>query len=337
VAIVGYGLAGSEFHAPLIAEVPDLEVRSVVTAHPERRRRAAADFPGARLLGSADELWDDHAGVDLVVLATPNHLHAPQAITALERGMAVVVDKPMALSTAEATAMMEAEQRSGRALSVFQNRRWFGDSLVLRETLESGRLGGLLRLEGRFERHRPALRPGAWREETASEMGGGLLLDLGSHLIDLVLVLLGMPESVYAEIDRVREGAVADDDCFVSLSFAGGARAHLWVSNLTPAPGPRWRAWGRAAALEIWDPEDGHPRALLTAGGEPAGREVPVPEARPAEFYSRMAAAVRGEGSPPVGAAEGRNVLAIIEAARRSASAGAAVRPERWGTPTPPG
>jgi predicted dehydrogenase len=204
---------------------------------------------------------------------------------------------------------------------VFQNRRWFGDALVLRETVETGALGDLLRLEGRFERFRPSVRLGSWRERTSPEQGGGLLLDLGSHLIDMTLLLMGRPEAVHAEIERVRAGAAADDDCFLSLRFPGSRRAHLWVSNLTPAPGPRWRAWGSRAALEVWDPEEaGEPHATLTAGG--AGREVPVPPSRPADFYALMAAAVRGEGPVPVPPEAGLDVLQVIEAARASAATG---------------
>jgi predicted dehydrogenase len=202
VAVIGYGLAGSVFHAPLVAANPDLEVRAIVTANPERRRRAGRDFPEARLLTTPDQLWNDSSGIGLVVVATPNHLHAPQAITALGLGLAAVVDKPMALSTAEAGTMLEAAERSSGVLSVFKNRRWDSDFLLLRETLESDRLGGLLRLESRFERFRPEVKSSSWREATTPEAGGGLLLDLGAHLIDQALFLLGQPRGVYAEIPR---------------------------------------------------------------------------------------------------------------------------------------
>ncbi len=173
VAVIGYGLAGSVFHAPLVAANPDLEVRAIVTANPERRRRAGRDFPEARLLATPDQLWNDTSGIGLVVVATPNHLHAPQAITALGLGLSAVVDKPMALSTAEAGTMLEAAERSSGVLSVFKNRRWDSDFLLLRETLESDRLGGLLRLESRFERFRPEVKSSSWREATTPEGGEG--------------------------------------------------------------------------------------------------------------------------------------------------------------------
>jgi predicted dehydrogenase len=348
VAMIGYGLAGQVFHAPLIAANPDLEVRAIVTANPERRQRAQRDFPEARLLATPDQLWNDTSGIGLVVVATPNHLHAPQAITALGLGLAVVVDKPMALSTAEAGTMLEAAERAGGVFAVFQNRRWDSDFLLLREMVETDRLGGLLRMESRFERFRPEVNAKSWREETSSEAGGGLLLDLGAHLIDQALFLLGQPRGVYAEIAAARPGAVADDDCFLALEFQGGVRAHLWMSTLAPSIGPRWRVWGSREALEVWglDPQepyivgggrpsdpgygqpDGSQRAVLTRGGEDGpGREVPLPAGRYGDFYAGMAAAIRGGGPVPVPAQAGWDVLAVVEAARKSAATGTVVSP----------
>jgi predicted dehydrogenase len=355
VAVIGYGLAGSVFHAPLVAADPDLEVRAIVTGNPERRERAARDFPDARLLATADQLWNDSAGIGLVVVATPNELHAAQAITALDLGLAAVVDKPMALGTAEASMMVGAAERTGRVLAVFHNRRWDSDFLLVRETVEGDRLGGLFRLESRFERFRPDVNTASWREETSPEAGGGLLLDLGSHLIDQALVLLGQPRGVYAEIALARPGAVADDDCFLALEFAGGARAHLWMSNLAASIGPRWRVWGSRAALEVWgldpqeayirsggrpgDPGYGEPngsqRATLSAPGEAGsaglGDEIQLPAGRYGDFYAGMAAAIRGEGPVPVPAQAGWDVLAVVEAARRSAAAGTVVAPDARG------
>lgn len=349
VAVIGYGLAGSVFHAPLVAADPGLEVRAIVTGNPERRERARRDFPEARLLATADELWNGIAGIGLVVVATPNHLHAPQAITALDLGLAAVVDKPMALSTAEAAAMLAAAERSGGVLAVFQNRRWDSDFLLLREMLESDRLGGLFRIESRFERFRPEVKSESWREETSPKAGGGLLLDLGAHLIDQALVLLGRPRGVYAEIAAARPGAVADDDCFLALEFPGGARAHLWMSTLAPSIGPRWRVWGSRGAFEVWglDPQEayivaggrpgdagyglpnGGQRAVLTRGGEAGpGHEVPLPAGRYGDFYAGMAAAIRGKGPVPVPAQAGWDVLSVVEAARKSAATGTVVPPE---------
>jgi scyllo-inositol 2-dehydrogenase (NADP+) len=349
VAVIGYGLAGQVFHAPLVAATPSLGVRVIVTANPERRQRAERNFPDARVLATADQLWNETGGIGLVVVATPNHLHATQAITALELGLAAVVDKPIALSTKEAGTMLAAAERTGRPLAAFQNRRWDSDFLLLQETLAADQLGGLHRVESRFERFRPEVNTTSWREETPPEAGGGLLLDLGSHLIDQAHVLLGKPQRVYAEIALARPGAVADDDCFLALEFPGGARAHLWMSTTAPSIGPRWRVWGRRQALEVWglDPQesyiraggrptdpgygepDGSQRAVLTEGGEGgATHELPLPAGRYGDFYAGMAAAIRGEAAVPVPAQAGRDVLAVIEAARASVATGRVVTPD---------
>jgi scyllo-inositol 2-dehydrogenase (NADP+) len=345
-AIIGYGLAGAVFHAPLIAAVPALEVRAIVTANPARRRQAAADFPQARLVAAAEDLWADHSGIGLVVVATPNRLHAAHAIAALQRGLAVVVDKPMALSSQEAQAMIDAAERAGAPLAVFHNRRYDNDFLLLRRLIAEDRLGGVLRLEARFERFRPQVSAGSWREATTPEEGGGLLLDLGSHLIDQALLLLGRPSTVYAEIARLRPGAAADDDCFLALRYAEGTSAHLWMTNLAPSAAARWRVWGLRAALEVWglDPQeaqsrgglrpgapgfgepDGSQRAILTTGGrDGAGQEVPLPAGRARDFYVAMAEAIQGKEEVPVPARAGLDVLAVVEAARRSAATGAVV------------
>jgi predicted dehydrogenase len=352
VAIIGYGLAGSVFHGPLIAATPGLRVRAVVTGSPERRRRAHEDFPDARLPATTDELWSEVGDIDLAVVATPNHLHLPQAIAALDLGLGVVVDKPLALSTAEAATMLAAAERTGRLLCVFHNRRWDGDFLLLRDLVEHDGLGGLHRLESRFERYRPEVSSDTWRAEATAERGGGLLLDLGSHLIDQAMVLLGRPDAVYGEVAQVRPGAIADDDCFLSLGFESGAHAHLWMSHVAPAVGPRWRAWGSRRALEVWglDPQeahsvagrrpaspgfgepDGSQHARLVGGGEESGsgQEIRLPAGRAIDFYAGVAAAIRGEAPAPVPAQAGIDVLAVIEAARRSAATGGPVAPQWW-------
>jgi predicted dehydrogenase len=188
---------------------------------------------------------------------------------------------------------------------------------------------------------------GTGERELTGEQGGGLLLDLGSHLIDQALLLFGSPSTVYAEVAARRPGAVSDDDCFLALDFPGGVCAHLWMSTVTPAIGPRFRVWGSRRALEAWglDPQEdqlrrglrpgapgfgeaeGGQRAGLVADGgrSGSGDDVPLPAGRYGDFYVGMAAAILGGSPVPVPAEAGREVLALIEAARRSAATGAAV------------
>ncbi|HSX96525.1 MAG TPA: Gfo/Idh/MocA family oxidoreductase, partial [Streptomyces sp.] len=205
VALVGYGLAGSVFHAPLIAATEGLTLDTVVTSHPERRAQARAEFPEVRFAATVDELWGRADELDLVVVASPNKTHVPVATAALEAGLAVVVDKPVAGTAAEARELAALADSRGLLLSVFQNRRWDNDFLTLRGLLADGELGEVRRFESRFERWRPQLK-GGWRESGDPAEIGGLLYDLGSHVVDQALTLFGPATLVYAESDLRRPG-----------------------------------------------------------------------------------------------------------------------------------
>ena len=171
VAILGYGLAGAVFHAPLITSTPGMTVAAIVTGHPARQERARHDFPTARVLPTADDLWHDPSAYDLVVVATPNRTHVPLGMAAMKAGLPVVIDKPMAASVADAEQLIATSNSTGKLLSVFQNRRWDNDFLTIRQLLSADLdlLGPLTRFESRYERYRAAPRPGAWRELPAPE------------------------------------------------------------------------------------------------------------------------------------------------------------------------
>src|SRR4051794_24209328 len=247
-AIIGYGLAGSIFHAPLITSTPGLEVAVVVTGDPERGARAVRDVPGVRVVASAEDLWSHADELDFAVVAAPNDAHAPLAREAIDAGLAVVVDKPLANSAAEAAALVEHAHAAGQLLTVFQNRRWDSDRRTLRKLILEGRLGEVHRHESRFERWRPEARADAWRETGRSAAGGGVLLDLGSHLVDEALELYGPATHVHAEIDS-RRGLAGDDDAFLALRHRAGTYSHLWMSAVAAAPGPRLRVLGSRAAF----------------------------------------------------------------------------------------
>ncbi|MFE7761921.1 Gfo/Idh/MocA family oxidoreductase [Streptomyces sp. NPDC057438] len=349
VALVGYGLAGSVFHAPLIAATDGLVLDTVVTSNAERQAQARAEFPDVRFAATADELWDRADELDLVVVASPNKTHVPVATAALEAGLAVVVDKPVAGTAAEARELAALADSRGLLLSVFQNRRWDNDFLTLRKLLADGELGEVRRFESRFERWRPQLK-GGWRESGDPAEIGGLLYDLGSHVVDQALTLFGPATLVYAESDVRRPGAEVDDDTFIAVTHANGVRSHFHASAVTPQLGPRFRVLGseagyvkygldpQEAALREgerptpgadWgrEPEDlwgrvGADDSPLTGGGSP----VPtLPGDYPA-YYAAVAAALHGTGENPVTAHEAAAALDVLEAARRSAREGVAVR-----------
>jgi predicted dehydrogenase len=332
--LVGYGFGGRYFHSPLLAAAPECDFLGVVTSSPERRALVAEEHPGAATFASLEELRD--AGAEAVAISTPAATHSELTDRALELGLAVVCDKPFALDAAAATRSVELAERRGLPLSPYQNRRWDSDFLTVRRLAAEGALGELVRLESRFERLAPEVGPGA--------AGGGTLRDFGSHLVDQALVLLGPVQSVYAEW-RLRENGL-DDDVFVALTHANGARAHLWGSWSQGAPGPRYRVTGTAGSYvnrTLMDIQEdlllaGHTPATLGEewGAEPAERWGRVYRGESAEtvptvngawdtFYPAFARAVRGLGPVPVDARDAVASATVLDAARRSATEGVVV------------
>src|SRR5215203_2110123 len=233
VALFGYGLAGSVFHAPYIAAAAGLELAAVTTRDPERRRSAEEGYPGV-----------------------------------------VVLDSPLTPTAEEARRLVDAAEEHSLMLSVFQNRRWDGDFLTVRQLVAEGALGAVHRFESRIDRWRPQL-TGAWREQAAE--AGGLLLDLGTHLVDQALQLFGPAELVHAEIDTRRRGAEVEDDVFLALEHGSGERSHLWMSLVAAQPGLRFRLLGdRAAYVKHGeDPQETALRAGRTPGDSGWGEEPP--------------------------------------------------------------
>lgn len=326
VALLGYGLAGRVLHQPLLRGVTGLSLTHIVTADPARREQARRDVPGVEVVEHADELWRRAGEYDAVVVATPNDSHLPLATASLELGKATVVDKPLARTADEAALLVSRAAELAVPLTVFHNRRWDSDTLTAAALLAGGSIGRVHRLESRFTRFRPEVAT-RWRERAGP--GGGVLLDLGSHLVDQALHLLGPAVEVYAEVDARRGGAAVDDDCFLALTHTSGARSHLWCSMIAPAPGPRLVLQGSHAGW-VKDDLDGQEDALragVPAGLEPPGRLTDAGGTReirslagdwPA-FYRGFLAAVTGAADVPVPPGDGVSVLQVLDAARRSA------------------
>ncbi|WP_371484712.1 Gfo/Idh/MocA family oxidoreductase [Kitasatospora sp. NBC_00315] len=340
VGLIGYGIAGSVFHAPLITTTPGLDLAAVVTSNPERRTQVHREHPGAEVVATAEDLWP--LGLDLVVVASPNRSHVPLATAALQAGLPVVVDKPLAPGTAEARQLIALAEERGLPLSVFQNRRWDGDFLTVAELVRSGRLGRVHRFESRFERWRPELK-GGWRELGDPAEAGGLLYDLGSHLVDQALTLFGPVARVHAETDARRSGAQTDDDTFVALTHADGTRSHLWMSATAADLGPRFRVLGSEGAYVTFG-LDGQEDALRSGrtpkeadwGVTPAGHhgrlgagddaaEFPTLPGRYQAYYAGMVEALHGRAPVPVDPRDAVAALTVLEAARRSAVEGRTV------------
>lgn len=338
VGLLGYGLAGRVFHAPIIGQTVGLSLSTIVTSDPARAADAAREVPGARVAGNADAVFEGRERADVVVVATGNAAHVPLARRAVRAGIPVVVDKPLAPRAEEGRGLVRAAADAGVPLTVFHNRRWDDDFLTLRSLLDSGRVGTVHRFESRFERWAPDLRAGSWRERADPAQGGGLLLDLGSHLVDQAIVLFGPVASVTAELDRRRAGSEVDDDVFVSLTHAGGVRSHLWASAVAARPGPRFRVLGSRAGFTCdgLDPQeqqlkDGLRPGDPSWGSRPDGAEgmigvlddleaVTMTAGSYETFYDRLVVALDGGGPLPVDPSDAVAVLEVLEAARTAAA-----------------
>lgn len=347
VVIIGYGLAGAVFHAPLVASTPGMTVAGIVTGNPERQQDAVRTYPQAAVLPRADTIWEHPERYDLVVVATPNRSHVPLALSAIDAGLPVVVDKPLAVSVPRGQELIAAAEKQGSLLTVFQNRRWDGDFLTVRALLAQEVLGPLVRYESRFERYRPAPKPGSWRELADPEEGGGLLFDLGSHLIDQAMVLFGQPTKVYAEVEVRRPGGIIDDDTFVALEFSGGFRAHLWMNTVVRSLHPRFHVSGLQGSYVKYglDPQETALKSGMRPGDDRWGLEsreswgelstslgalhtdgrLETLPGRYDAFYRQVRAALVDGAPLPVQPRDSLATLEVIEAARQSAHEGRVV------------
>jgi predicted dehydrogenase len=346
VGLAGFGLGGAVFHAPLIEATPGLALVAIVTRDPERVARARERYPSARVLPDVETLFAAAGELDLVVVATPNRTHVPIALSAIEAGLHAVIDKPIAPSAYDARRLADAAEERGVTLTVFQNRRLDGDFLTVRRLIDEGALGRVLRFESRFERWRPIVESG-WRELAEPGEGGGMLLDLGAHLVDQAIQLFGPPTHVYGEVHVRRAGAEIDDDAFVALTHADEVRSHLWMGLVAGALGPRFRVLGLSGAFEKHglDPQEeqlagGMVPADPAYGIEPPerwGALVRDPEREPVptergdypRFYAEVAAAIEAGTTPPVAVEDAILALEVLEAARRSSASGQVVELRR--------
>lgn len=336
VGLIGFGFAGQVFHAPVIAAVPDLQLRAIVTSRTELVRRA---FPDVASVVQADELLAEPA-IELVVIATPNTSHFALAQAALAAGKHVVVDKPFTITTADADALISLAGQQGRLLSVFHNRRWDSDFRTIRQIIAADLLGAVMTYEAHYDRYRPEVQA-RWREQPLP--GSGILFDLGSHLLDQALQLFGPPDSLSADLGQQRPGAQAVDYFHLILHYPSH-RAILHGSSLVRQPPFHFAVHGARGTFikHGLDPQED----ALIAGQRPGGSDWGVEAAEIAghlttevgnltlegrvtslsgdyaAYYRGMAAAIRHGAPLPVTAAEAYQVIALIELAQASHAQG---------------
>lgn len=330
-AVVGFGISGKVFHTPLIEADPGYSLDVIVTADPDRVAEAAKLYPTARIVPTPEALFAHAGDLDLVVLGTPPVTHFDLAATAIAHGLHVVVDKPFVTSSAQGAELIARAADAGVQLTVFQNRRWDADFRALKKLIGAGALGEVRSFESRFEWWRPD-GFGNWRDTAAVSDGGGILNDLGAHLIDQAIQLFGPVVRSYGETtNHGPDPGGADTEAFVSLLHQSGVRSRLWMNGMATQVGARFHVLGSDAGYTKWG-LDGQEPALAAGmlptdpgyGVEPQSHWgtlgidgdlesiAPEPGAYPL-FYAELATALRGEGPLPVTASESLDVLKVIE------------------------
>ena len=334
VGLVGFGLAGRAFHAPVIRAVPGLHLAAIVQ---RSGTEAAEKYPDVRIVRSLEGLLS-LSEIRLIVIATPNETHYPFARQCLEAGRDVVVDKPFTTSLEDAVSLVQLAKHAKRLLTVYQNRRYDGDFQAIRQHVEAGALGRILRFETTYDRFRPQLKPGAWRE--AARLGSGILFDIAPHLIDHALVLFGSPEAVTADVRIERENAVTDDAFDITLHYSNGMRAVLRSSILAAAPRPRFVLLGTRGSFvkQTFDPQEMNLRRGYIPEDKPWGfepevdwgvltvpagesferRRIPSAACDYRDYYSNVRDTLLGRATQAISPESALDVMRILELARAS-------------------
>ncbi|MGB7190087.1 MAG: Gfo/Idh/MocA family oxidoreductase [Acidobacteriaceae bacterium] len=332
--VIGFGLAGRIFHAAVIAETPGLELACIVQ---RRGNEAAQAHPGVRIARSIEEMLEDRS-IQLVADGTPSASHFEHGMQCLRAGRHVMIDKPFALTSDEAMQMIDEARRRSVLVTCYQNRRWDGDFLTVKQLLASGALGRVVSFESHFDRYREDPRLNFWRENGGP--GGGLLFDLGPHLIDQATALFGDPESIWADVRTDREGAVVDDAFDITLKFAG-VTALLRSTMTAPMQQPRFVVHGIKGTFIKWglDPQEDALKAgvkfrdpgfgeepesqwgELHLAGEPV-RKIKTAAGDYRGIYANVRDAILGSAKLEVTPEQAWRTTRLIELARQSSDEG---------------
>lgn len=334
VGLIGFGLGGRCFHAPVIRAVPGLRLTAIL----QRTGDSAVQmYPDARIVRTIDELLSIDS-LQLIVISTPNQSHFPLAKQSLQAARHVVVDKPFTTTVPEALELFRLAKQRNRILTVYHNRRFDADFQALRKFAAIGELGRLIRFENTYDRYRPTSKPNAWREKPGP--GSGVLFDLAPHLLDQAFMLLGEPEAISADIRIERSGFLTDDAFDLLLQYPGPTRALLRATMLAATPRPRFLVLAEKGSYikREFDPlentlrqghvpapdaswmlekEEGHAEATLAAGDSRTTHKIPsFGDWR--EFYANLRDAVLGTAAPLVTPQQALNVMVALELALES-------------------
>lgn len=333
VGLIGYGMAGRTFHAPVIQSVPELRLKKVVERHTNEARKR---YPWVEVVPDAAALLHDEE-IELVVIATPNSSHFDLARQSLQAGKHVVVEKPFTVTSGQAQELIELARVRNRVVSVYHNRRWDGDFQTVRKLLEGRLLGRLVEYESQFNRFRNYPKPDAWREEEGT--GGGILFDLGSHLIDQAQVLFGVPQMITADLRTQRDFAKTNDNFELILHY-DDLKVTLKAGMLVREQSPRFVLRGTEGSFvkHGFDPQEEALRRGFTPSDANWGEErverwgklstqvgglelegrVKTMAGCYRSFYQNIVDVISGRAELAVKPEEARNTIRIIESAIES-------------------
>jgi predicted dehydrogenase len=263
-ALASFGMSGAVFHGPGLKVNPGFELKAIL----ERSKNlSAALYPEAAIVRDYADILNDKT-IDMVIVNTPDYLHYEMCMQALKAGKHVVVEKPFTQTVEQANELIALAKEKGLVLTVYQNRRWDGDFLTVKKIIGEGLLGRIVEFESHFDRYRNFIQPNTWKEEGNDR--GGVLYNLGSHMVDQVLCLFGMPKTVTAHLATLRTGGCVPDYYDIRLQYDGFA-ALLKSSYLVREPGPRYSLHGTLGSFLKWgiDPQE----EALKAGRLPSEPE----------------------------------------------------------------
>ncbi|CAM1502705.1 Fc.00g074810.m01.CDS01 [Cosmosporella sp. VM-42] len=349
VGVVGYGLSAKIFHIPFITTTPQFKLYSIVQRTPKEGNSAPADYPDIKHYTDVKELLAD-PDVDVVVVTTPPDNHFELTKAALENGKHVLTEKPFVPTVAEAETLIAIAEKHHRLICVYQNRRWDSDFLTVKHLISEGTLGRIVEFNSHFDRFR-ADAPVNWKGQLPLAKGGSALFDLGTHLIDQIYTLFGLPQAVHGRLLNQRNGEAdfkTPDGLNAELTYPNGMLVYIRISVLSAElKQPRFWIKGTKGSFHKYelDPQE----EQLKAGGKPSDagfgkdksenlkltqvgedgkvKEVPAPDLEPetyTKFYAEFGRAVETgkDADIPVKATEARDVLRVIEAVLESAQTG---------------
>ena len=342
--IIGFGLSGKVFHAPFVSSHPGFELSKIVERH---HRHAAEVYPGITIVNDYHDLLNDN-NIELIVITTPNTLHYPMAVECLSAGKHIVIEKPFTPTSAEADSLISLAGKTGKKIFVYQNRRWDGDFLTIKKLIDQNALGEIKYFEAHFDRYSPEIKPGAWRNKNIP--GGGILFDLGAHLIDQVLVLFGMPDSIKADVQIERPGGEVDDAFHVEMKYHDKT-ALVRAGMMVKEPGPRYiiegslgkysktgidlqesrLKAGEKPSAKDFGKEDTAFWGTLRTGQKPPFEftKVPTEDGNYMAFYDGVYKSICEDKPMPVMAEEARDIIFIIEKAFESSTKRQSIKIEK--------